>query len=157
MFRRQCSVLVPFVLLGLATSVALAQRGTGQLSGVARQASEIDTATFWGTVVEVKSGPCENTTGRSSIGTHFFLKTSEQQMLNIHLGPAVLVESVVRALPVGESVQVQAFRTERMQADHYVAQWITVGDHTLRLRDDNLRPVWAGGRGMPARRRGARF
>jgi hypothetical protein len=157
MFRWLSTLAVPLVLLGLATSVALAQRGTGQLSGVARQALEIDTVTLWGTVVEVESHPCESTTGRSPVGTHFFLKTGEDKTLNIHLGPAVQVEPVARALPVGKQVQVQAFRTERMQADHYVAQWITVGDHTLRLRDDNLRPVWAGGRGMPARRRGARF
>jgi hypothetical protein len=157
MFRSLSTLAVPLVLLGLATSVAQAQRGTGQLSGVARQASEIDTVTLWGTVVKVESNPCESTTGRSPIGTHFFLKTGEDKTLNIHLGPAVQVEQVARGLPVGERVQVQAFRTQRMQADHYVAQWINVGDQTLRLRDDNLRPVWAGGRGMPARRRGARF
>jgi hypothetical protein len=157
MFRWLSTLAVPVVLLGLATSVAQAQRGTGQLSGVARQAWEIDTVTLWGTVVEVQSGPCESTTGRSPIGTHFFLKTGEGKTLNIHLGPAVQVEPVVRALPVGERVQVQAFRTERMEADHYVAQRVTAGDHTMRLRDDNLRPLWAGARGMPARRRGARF
>jgi hypothetical protein len=138
------ALVVPTLIGMLATSVAEAQRGVGQTSGIARQGVEVPRVTLAGVVVEVEVGPCENTTGRSLVGTHFFLKTPEGKTLNIHLGPADQMEAILNALPVGEEVQVQAFRTERMQADHYVARSITVGDEVLRLRDDNLRPVWAG-------------
>ena len=144
MCRILCAMVVPTLIWVLTTSVAEAQRGTGQASGIARQEVEVQRVTLSGVVVEVEAGPCENTTGRSLVGTHFFLQTPDDKTLNIHLGPTDQIETLVPALDVGEEVQVEAFRTERMQADHYVARSITVGDQVLRLRDENLRPVWAG-------------
>jgi hypothetical protein len=144
------ALVVPTLIGMLTNSVAEAQRGIGQTSGIARQGLEVQRVTLSGVVVEVEVGPCENTTGRSLVGTHFFLKTPDGKTLNIHLGPADQMEEIVDALRVEEKVQVQAFRTERMQADHYVARSITVGGEVLRLRDDNLRPVWAGPPGRSA-------
>jgi len=130
--------------LGL-TSPALAQKGVGDLSGVASQATKPEVVSLSGKIVEVKTGPCESTTGRSLIGTHVILETAEKELLNVHLGPAAAVADTVARLSVGQPLAVRAFRTEKMKEKHYVAQSLTFGKTTVELRDAGLRPVWAGG------------
>ena len=146
-----CRALVSLgtvVALWLVTSVGLAQRGMGDAAGVVRLGVQPEIVDLSGQVVEVKIEPCLQTTGRSLLGAHFLLKTTEGQTLNIHLGPAVQVEFVVRELVPDAVVNVRGFRTEKMQEGHYVAQQIRCGDHVLTLRDETLRPVWAGGVGV---------
>jgi hypothetical protein len=158
MTRFQGASAVLATVLALATSLAHAQRGVGQMSGVARQLNQPEIVTLSGIVTEVHSGPCEKTTGRSPIGAHFLLKTRKGQTLNVHLGPTNQVESIAKDLEIGKRIQVQAFRTEQMEADHYVAQSLVDGDRTVQLRDENLRPFWAGGgRGQPRGRGGPRL
>jgi hypothetical protein len=124
-----------------------AQRGMGDTTGVAQQAVKPAIVSLSGAVREIVTGPCEQTTGRSYLGTHIVLTTDDGAEVNVHLGPAQRVDAMVEPLKVGTAVQVAGFRTEKMPENHYVAQVIKVGDETLRLRDDNLRPVWAGNRG----------
>jgi len=130
-----------------------AQKGMGDRSGVARLAVKPEVVSLSGTVLEVETGPCEKTTGRSTLGTHFLLETPDGESLNIHLGPAVDVKFVAKALAVGSTVSVEAFRTAKMPENHYTAQSVTSGDRTLVLRDENLRPVWAGRDAVGARSR----
>lgn len=138
-------------MCGLLASTAMAQRGTKGGTGVARQATRPEVVTMAGTVVGVETGPCENTTGRAYVGTHFLMKTSEGDTLNIHLGPAGVVDSVAKKLAQDKEVQVEAFRTEAMKEGHYAACKITCGEETVTLRDDLLRPTWAGGQASGAR------
>ena len=84
------------------------------------------------------------TTGRAEIGTHLWLKTPQGTELNIHLGPADAVESLVKGLSPGTQVMVRGFRTKGLPEGQYVAQSLKDGDTTIRLRDEQLRPVWAG-------------
>lgn len=130
---------------------AAAQRGTGEPTGVARQAIVPEIVTLSGKLVKVQTAPCENTTGPSELGTHVLLEPQEGEPLNIHLGPAGQVAFVADALSVGDRITVRAFRTDRMKEGHYVAQTIAWEDDSVRLRDSNLRPLWAGGRGNWAR------
>ncbi|MGQ9576765.1 MAG: hypothetical protein ACUVUC_15770, partial [Thermoguttaceae bacterium] len=130
---------------GLCTQ-ALAQKGMGDLTGVARQAVGPELVTLSGKLLEIKTGPCENTTGRSPIGTHILLESRDGQRLNVHLGPAAAVADIVAGLKPGQQVTAKAFRTEKMPEGHYVAQSLTVGSSTVLLRDESLRPAWAGGR-----------
>lgn len=142
-----CALLM---LWGPGVAQVYAQRGVGDPQGVAQQAVRPEVVTLEGTVVEVQTGPCENTTGHAWIGTHVVLKTADGQQLNVHLGPAGAgqVAFLADALTAGLPVKVRAFRTAQLKEGHYVAQAVTYGDdRTVQLRDDNLRPAWAGGRG----------
>lgn len=130
---------------GILVTSAYAQRGVGDSTGLASQPVKPPIITLNGKLVEIKTGACEATTGRSLIGTHLILATSAKEVLNIHLGPAAAVADVVAKLSVGQEIRVQAFRTEKMKENQYVAQSLTFNQTTVELRDANLRPVWARG------------
>ena len=78
---------------------------------------------------------------------HIASRTTDEEQLNVHLGPANAVADTVAKLSVGQEITVKAFRTEKMKAHHYTAQSLTFGQTTAELRDSNLRPVWAQGTG----------
>ena len=139
------------VLFGVAASMAQAQRGIGDPTGVARQPVKPEIVSLSGKLVEVKTGPCEATTGRSPIGTHLILETANKKQLNVHLGPATAVADTVAKLSVGQEISAKAFRTEKMKENHYVAQSLAFGKSTVELRDADLRPVWAQGSADPRR------
>jgi hypothetical protein len=145
------------MMLGLALS-AQAQRGTGEQEGVAQQPQKPAIVTLEGTVEQVLEEECTHTTGRYKVGNHVLLKTDDEQTLNVHLGPAAVsaVESVAKVLEPGQTLRAKVFRTQRMAKDHYVAQQIEVDDKTYTLRDENLRPVWAGRGGGRGGNRGRR-
>jgi len=128
-------------------SESLAQKGMGDLTGVARQAITPEVVSLTGKVTAVETGPCEMTTGRAGIGTHVMLKTEDGESLNVHLGPQVAVAELAKRLKRGTALSISAFRTDKMPEGHYVAQSLTLGNKTIQLRDATLRPVWAGGRG----------
>jgi len=146
----------PLVWAVIATSglsicgAAFAQRGTGQNWGVARWPAGVTHTELNGRVKEVVTEPCEKTTGRSLVGAHFVLEVAgedgQTKDVNIHLGPATLVQFLTDDLKKDATVKVAAFRTDRHEEDHYVAKTVTIGEKAYRLRQDNLRPVWAGGR-----------
>ena len=137
------------VLTVLMTTVAKTwgQRGMGDNEGVVRQAIETQRITIEGTVKEVITETCEKTTGPFTMGMHLLLTTGEEKQYNVHLGPAVLVKDLVGPLEAGQSITVQAFRTETMPAKHFVAIALTFDGMTVRLRNENLRSVWAGPQG----------
>jgi hypothetical protein len=147
-------VVTAIVLFGVTTPMAHAQRGIGDPTGVARQPVKPEVVSLSGKLVEVKTGPCEATTGRSPTGTHLILETADEEQLNVHLGPAAAVADTVAKLSVGQEIGIRAFRSEKMKENHYVAQSLTFGKTTVELRDAGLRPVWAQGnadlRGTPA-------
>lgn len=149
---RNDAVFMLAMLCGMTASVAQAQRGVGDPTGVVRQGANPHVVTIVGEVLKVETGPCENTTGRSPFGTHFIMKTKGGETLNIHLGPPAAVDFLIRELSAGTKVKVQGFRTEKMPKGHYVAKTVAYGDRTVDLRDASLQPVWAaaqGGRNTP--------
>lgn len=143
--------VMALALLAIVLAVpAVAQRGTGDSEGIVRQGIQPPLVPLAGTVEEVVIGPCHRTTGRAAIGAHVMLATGDG-VLNLHLGPAAVLDDLVERLAVGTPVTVNAFRTDALPAGAYVAQEVTVGGDTFVLRDDILRPMWAigpgGGRG----------
>jgi hypothetical protein len=146
------SVAAVVFAIGLS-SAAFAQRGMGDAQGVAQQATKPKVVSLSGKVLKVETAPCEMTTGRSLLGTHFVMKTSDKKKVNIHLGPAGAVDFVTKNLSQGLEVEVTAFRTEKMKEGHYVARTLAFGSRTVELRDETLRPAWAG-RGGPGWGRG---
>ena len=140
------------LFLGLLIAVpAAAQKGMGEPTGVARQAVKPPIETMSGTIKDIKTGPCERTTGRSLEGVHLIVQAETGKTINLHLGPAAALEDVLDQLSVGQQITFEAFRTDAMPQDAYVAKSLKAGDATFDLRDDNLRPNWAiaarGGRG----------
>jgi hypothetical protein len=140
-------MMVLFAALLLSMS-ALAQKGTGETTGVAQQAVKPPVITVSGQVLEIKTGPCENTTGQSPVGTHLIVQSEDGANLNIHLGPENAVDHIVDQLTIGQTVTFEAFRTERLPDNAYIAKSLLLDDKVIYLRDDNLRPSWAYGRGM---------
>lgn len=130
---------------GGGASIAPAQKGVGETTGVAQQVVKSKVTSVSGTIRRIETGPCKATTGRADIGTHLVIETAKGEKLNIHLGPTAVVRYITNRLKTGDTVTVNAFRTEKMTEDHFVAQSIVLGKASAQLRDENLRPYWAGG------------
>ena len=139
------------LLVLLFAMPAAAQKGMGEPTGVARQAVKPPIETMSGAIKNIKVGPCERTTGRSLQGVHLIVQAESGKTINLHLGPAAALDDVLDQLSAGQQVTFEAFRTDAMPQDAYVAKSLKIGDTTFELRDDNLRPNWAiaarGGRG----------
>jgi hypothetical protein len=132
------------VVLGTwLAGAAYSQKGAGDATGVARQAEKPEIISLYGKLLEIKTGPCEATTGQSPIGTHLILETAEKEKVNVHLGPAAAVAETAAKLTVGQEIAVKAFRTDKLKDQQYVAISLTFDKTTITLRDDTLRPVWA--------------
>ena len=142
------------LLWGFFASCAFAQRGMGEPAGVARQIVKPEIVTLSGRILTVETEPCKMTTGRAVAGTHFLLETPKGEKLNIHLGPTVAVDHIAAQLPTGKKVTVKAFRTAEMPESHYVAQSLALGDSSIQLRDEDLRPFWARGNAVSRGRGG---
>ncbi len=136
------------VALLVAGSPAFAQRGAGQPEGVVRQGIATERTDISGTLVDIKEGPCEHTTGRAYIGMHYFLRTADGTVANVHLGPAESMKDMGLPTELGKTVTARTFRTENLKDHNYVAIEVTVDDETYVLRDADLKPLWSfGGRG----------
>jgi hypothetical protein len=130
---------------------AAAQKGMGEPTGVGQQAVKPPIEAMSGTIKDIKIGPCERTTGRSAEGVHLMVQAKDGKSINLHLGPTAALDDALDQLSAGQQITFEAFRTDAMPKDAYVAKSLRVGDTTFDLRDDNLRPKWAiagqGGRG----------
>jgi len=157
---RMLSVVSVLALLG-AGGDALAQRGTGEATGVARdRAYEVGGLT--GEITDTKVGACASTTGRALEGAHLIVALPDGQDADVHLGPtsADVVSRIVAAADTGDEVTAEVFRTDAMPFGAFAAVTVTLDGETYRLRDDSLRPSWAsaaprgggagGGRGSSA-------
>ncbi|MBL8666256.1 MAG: hypothetical protein JNM48_02205 [Rhodospirillales bacterium] len=145
----------------LCAAPAVAQKGMGNPTGVAREVVKPLVETMSGTIKDIKIGPCERTTGRSAEGAHLIVKAEDGRMINLHLGPAAALDDVLDHLSAGQQITFEGFRTDTMPQDAYVAKSLKVGDQNFDLRDEGLRPNWAigprgagggGGPGMAAGR-----
>ena len=155
--KSKITLLAAIALLSSTLApLAYAQKGMGEPTGVARRAVKPELTSFAGNIVAVVTEPCEKTTGRGVVGTHVLLRTKKGRQRNVHLGWSVAVEDIASRLTVGKKVGVTAFRTEKMPEGHYVAQSLEFDGNTVQLRDENLRPFWAG-RGRGPRRSQRRF
>jgi hypothetical protein len=145
MERTMAFLTVVALLAGATEQSAHAQKGVGDLAGVARQIPKPSLVTLTGTILAVETQPCEKTTGQGRIGSHVLLKTEEGEKLNIHLGWADAVAETAKQLTVGKKISVTAFHTDKLPEGHYIAQSLKFDGKTVQLRDEGLRPEWAGG------------
>ena len=86
------------LLMLVFAAPAAAQKGMGEPTGVARQAEKPPIETMSGTIKDIKTGPCERTTGRSLEGVHLIVQAQNGKTINLHLGPAAALEDVLDQL-----------------------------------------------------------
>jgi len=145
---RRCPVLIlTVVFLGAMALPAVAQRGLGDQTGVARSGVRPPIMDITGTVTAYKTGTCHNTTGHGVVGAHVILRTPGGQSVNLHLGPAEVLARYADKFVPGATVTARGFRTDAMPETAYVAQSLVVGEETIALRGPDLRPIWALGPG----------
>jgi ubiquinone/menaquinone biosynthesis C-methylase UbiE len=137
-------ILTLLVLILCAGANCFAQKGPGQKMGLARRGYQSQIVSIAGQIQEIKSGPCEMTTGKAVHGTHLIMQTSGKKTVNLHLGPEPAVRPLIKELSVGKAIQAKAFRTPRLIENHYIVQFIEIEGEIITLRAENLRPVWAG-------------
>ena len=141
------SIMLATALIALIwATVAPGQRGMGDSRGVAQQRLKPSLVRISGRLEEIKTHPCESTTGEAELGTHLILKDKYGKELNIHLGPAPELSEVVKQLTVGKSLDLLGFRTDKMPSNHYAATTLILANRTIQLRDSNLRPYWSRSR-----------
>ena len=143
--HRSAVITLTFALFPAFAPSAFAQKGKGDLEGVARSRVPTQRITVSGTLLRIKEGPCENTTGRFPEGMHLFLKTKKGDTINLHLGPAEVVKGMVKELRKGTRITARAFRTKAFEKNECVAIRFKTNDKKYALRDaETLRPFWAG-------------
>jgi hypothetical protein len=145
--RRHDMILLMSILFVLTwTAIAPGQLGMGDSKGIAQQRLKPRLIRISGRLQEIKTHPCENTTGKAELGTHLILKDKHGQELNIHLGPTSELSETIKWLTVGMKIDLFGFRTEKMSPNHYVAKTLILANHVIQLRDSDLRPYWSNNR-----------
>jgi hypothetical protein len=111
---------------------------------MAQRPDKPELVTLSGQLQSIETHACPQTTGHGYWGTHLMMESDEGKPINLHLGPTAAIQSRIAGLEPGQALEASAFRTDRMPADHYVAKTLRWADREVALRDDALRPFWAG-------------
>lgn len=141
--RHGIIVFVSTLIVLIWAATAPGQLGIGDSKGVVQQRLKPPLVRISGKLQQIRTHPCENTTGKAELGTHLILKDKHGQELNIHLGPAPAVSEAVKRLKVGAKLDLVGFRTEKMPPNHYVAKTLILANHVIQLRGSDLRPYWS--------------
>lgn len=78
-------------------------------------------------------------------GVHLMVKT-DKETVAVHLGPAWYLDRQDTRIEKGDTVEVQGSRVTLRGKPVIIAREVKKGDQTLKLRDENGVPVWAGWR-----------
>jgi hypothetical protein len=83
--------------------------------------------------------------GRNGMtGVHADLKTDKGETIAVHLGPAWYLDKQTLTLKQGDKVTIRGSRVTLDDKPAIIAAEVSKQGETLRLRDDNGVPVWAG-------------
>jgi DNA/RNA endonuclease YhcR with UshA esterase domain len=130
-------LLTMMFLAVVATPMGLAQGGMGQRRQVPKYNPSTE-VTVKGTVGEVK----EVTGRRGWAGTHLTLKT-ENETLDVHLGPASFLAEKKFKLAKGDQIEVTGSKIKYEGADALLAREVKKGNQTLTLRNAQGIPQWS--------------
>ena len=139
-------VFVSTLIVLTWAAAAPGQLGMGDSKGVAQQRLKPRLVRISGKLQEIKTHPCENTTGKAELGTHLILKDKHGRELNIHLGPAPAVSEIVKRLTVGTKLDLVGFHTDKMPPNQYIAKTLILANNIIHLCDFDLRPYWSTNR-----------
>lgn len=129
-----------------ACSATFAYKGMGDQVGVVQQGVKPPMTQLPGTIVSIKTHPCEKTIGPAVAGTHLIAKGTEGTSYNLHLGPIGAVGPFIELLQPGRQIETVAFRTPQMPENQYVVPPLQLEDgKVLVLRNPDLRRFWSGG------------
>lgn len=151
---RKLISLVAFLAIGGSASAALAQRcdpwqgsgGWGMGGPYARMYDPTTVTTLSGTIVSIDEVP--GARGMAP-GLHATIKTSKET-LSVHLGPAWYLDNQDVKLQKGDTVEVKGSRVTYQGKPAVIAAEVKKGDATLKLRESDGRPLWAGWRRAPS-------
>jgi hypothetical protein len=86
-----------------------------------------------------------------SHGIHLMLQT-DKETISVHLGPARYIEKQTLKIETNDTITVTGSRVMTGGKPAIIAAEVKKGDQTLKLRDENGVPAWAGGGGAGGRR-----
>lgn len=78
-------------------------------------------------------------------GIHLLVKT-DKEVIPVHLGPGWFIERLDTKIVKGDTVEVKGSRVTVAGKPALIAAEVKKGGETLKLRDENGVPVWAGWR-----------
>jgi hypothetical protein len=142
MKRIRLAIVWGTILAVALTGTALAQKGMGPGGGgpYARMYNPQTVETMSGevTAVDTFSGP----RGRYA-GIHLTLKTAKET-ISVHLGPSWFLEQQKITFAPKDTVVVTGSRVPFQGKPAIIAAEVKKGDQSLKLRDANGIPLWAG-------------
>lgn len=80
-----------------------------------------------------------------SPGVHLVVKT-EKGMESVHLGPSWFIENQDVKIEAGDEVEITGSRVTLQGKPAVIASEVKKGDQTLKLREEDGTPAWAGWR-----------
>lgn len=133
-----CGILLTMMFLAVvATPMGFAQGGMGQPTQGPKYNPSTE-VTVKGTVGEVK----EVTSPMGWAGEHLTLKT-ENETLDVHLGPASFLAEKKFSLAKGDQIEVTGSKIKYEGTDALLAREVKKGDQTLTLRNAQGIPQWS--------------
>ena len=148
--RKMLMRLVPLLIVGASLAVAApvsAQRGAGPGGGGGSPYGRLYNPQTVETVAGQITAVEKLTQGRGGFrGVHIVLKTDKGESLPVHLGPEWYLEKQTVPFKQGDQVQVRGSRITFQDKPAVIAAEVTKDGKTLRLRDANGVPAWAGWR-----------
>jgi hypothetical protein len=126
----------------------LGSLGAAQSSPTARQGSRMydvkTETTITGTVESVENITGAGGRGRRGMGgTHLVVK-SENDTVEVHVGPAAYLAEKGITLAKGDTLEILGSRVKVDNETVLIARQIKKGDNTWTLRDASGRPAWSG-------------
>ncbi|HEX8949640.1 MAG TPA: hypothetical protein VF790_11795 [Dissulfurispiraceae bacterium] len=142
--RRTIIVCLALLFLSSAQTVFAQASGQGRGTGgkFQRTYNPATVETLTGTVEAVNK--VKPPRGRS-YGIHLILKT-DKEAIPVHLGPAWYIDKLETKIEKGDKVEVKGSRVTMAGKPVIIAAEIRKDGSTVKLRDDNGVPVWAGRR-----------
>jgi hypothetical protein len=87
--------------------------------------------------------------GPDSRGPRLVMLKTDQGRVTVILGPAWFVTEAKLSLKAGDKMEVTGAKVSRNGQDLIIAKEVKANGKTLKLLDENGRPVWIGLRGLP--------
>lgn len=119
--------------------------GWGKGSQYQRMYNPSTVETVSGEVVSIGTFTPAKGKGR---GVHLELKT-DKETISVHLGPAWYIDEQNVKIEKGDKIKVTGSRVTFEGKPVIIAKTVLFGNETIKLRDENGVPLWAGQRRSP--------